>query len=178
VTREGSRPAGPTIILLAIIVSVMALAGCAGSPFDSSDNQSRDAYIQAYSTGIEWHAAGQDYFNNGTLAWENSDYRTAIADYANASLDYDEAAKYYGIMAGYARGANEGEFAGCLRGCAFNISQASDNYMNAAIALLRNDSDTAYDWFDQGQAHVDASEALLNRSATTTPDWLNALTSG
>jgi hypothetical protein len=166
------------IILLTIFVSVVALAGCAGAPFDDSVNQSRDAYLQAYGTGIEWHAAGQDYFNNGTLAWENSDYRTAIADYANASLNYGEAAKYYGTMARYARGAQESEFAGNLRGCAFNISHASDSYMNAAIALIRNDSSTAYDWFNQGQARVNASEALLNRSVAITPDWLIALASG
>jgi len=166
------------IILLTVIVSVVALAGCAGSPQKSGDNQSRDAYLQAYGTGLEWHAAGQDHFNNGTLAWENGDYRTAIADYANASMNYGEAAKYYGIMARYARGAQESEFAGSLRGCVFNISQASDNYMNAAIALLRNDSVTASDWFSRGGAHVDAGEALLSRSVATMPKWLSALASG
>jgi hypothetical protein len=177
VTRESPGPAGMAIIMLTIIVSAVTLAGCAGAPFDGSVNQSRDAYLQAYGTGIEWHAAGQDYFNNGTLAWENSDYRTAIADYANASLNYGEAAKYYGTMARYARGSQESEFAESLRGCAFNISRASDNYMNAAIALSRNDSNTAYDWFNRGRALVNASEALLNRSAATTPDWLIALAS-
>ncbi len=44
---------------------------------------------------MEQHAAGQDYFNNGTMAWEDSDYRTAIANYANASLNYSQAAKDY-----------------------------------------------------------------------------------
>ncbi len=177
-SKESSRPAGLAIILLTVLVTVVALAGCAGSPPDSNDNQSRNAYIQAYASGIEQHAAGQGYFNNGTRAWDNSDLRTAIADYANASLNYSQAANYYAIMARYARGAQEGEFAESLRGCAFNISQASDNFMNAAIELGKNDSNTAYDWFNQGQAHVNASEALLNRSIAATPDWLIALASG
>ncbi len=81
-------------------------------------------------------------------------------------------------MARYAREADEKEFADSLRGCAFNLSLASDNFVNAAIALGQNDSNTAYDWFCQGQAHVDASEALLNRSIAATPAWLTALASG
>jgi rubrerythrin len=124
------------------------------------------------------HAAGQDFFNNGTLAWEASDFRTAIANYANASMNYTMAAKDYVIMARYARGTQEKEFADSLRGCAFNLSQASDNFVNAAIALGQNDSNAAYDWFSQGQAHVDASEALLNRSIAATPGWLITLASG
>jgi hypothetical protein len=178
VTKESSRPAGLAILLLTALVIVVALAGCAGSPPDNDDNQSQNDYLQAYAAGLEQHAAGQDYFNNGTRAWEDNDLRTAIADYANASLCYSQAEKYYGIMTRYARGAQEREFADSLRGCAFNISQASDNFMNAAITLGQNDSGTAYDWFNQGQAHVDASEALLNRSIAATPDWLISLASG
>jgi hypothetical protein len=124
------------------------------------------------------HAAGQDYFNNGSAAWEAGDFRAAIADYANASLNYTVAAKDYTVMARYARGEQEKVFADSLRGCALNLSIASDNFVNAAVSLRQNDTNTAYDWFCQGQAHVDASEALLNRSIASTPDWLTALASG
>jgi hypothetical protein len=166
------------MIILFVTVAVLAIAGCTGAPVDIADNQSRDAYLQAYAAGIEQHSAGQDYFNNGTLAWEAGDLRLAIADYANASQNYTRAAKDYGIMAGYARGPQEKEFADSLRGCVLNLSQASDNFVNAAIALGQNDSNAAYDWFSRGQARVDASEALLNRSIATTPEWLIALASG
>lgn len=141
-------------------------------------NLSRDAFLHAYIAGMEQHAAGQGYFNNGSMAWEDSDYRTAIANYANASLNYSQATRDYTAMARYAREAQEQEFADSLRGCAFNLSLASDNFVNAAIALGQDDSKTAYDWFSQGQARVDASEALLNRSIATTPGWLTELASG
>jgi hypothetical protein len=178
VSRESSRPAGLAIILLTVLVTVVALAGCAGSPPESYDNQSRTAYLEAYASGIEQHAVGQSFFNNGTRAWEAIDLRTAIADYSNASMIYSEAAKDYGNMAQYAQNKEETVFADSLRGCAFNLSQASDLFVNAAIALGQNNSDTAYDWFCQGQSHVDASEALLNWSIATTPKWLIELASG
>jgi hypothetical protein len=178
VTRDSHRSAGLTIIFIAAVAAVAALAGCAGAPPDNSVNLSRDAFLHAYIAGMEQHAAGQGYFNNGTLAWEDSDYRAAIANYANASLNYSQATKDYTIMARYAREAQEKEFADSLRGCALNLSLASDNFVNAAIALGQNDSNTAYDWFSQGQARVDASEALLNRSIASTPGWLTALASG
>jgi hypothetical protein len=163
--------------LLATLVAAAALSGCTSAP-EPSVNQTRDAYMHAYSAGMAWHALAQDNFNDGTRAWEDSDFRTAIADYANASLNYTQAAKDYTIMARYAHGAGEKDFADSLRGCAFNLSLASDNFVNAAIELLQNNSSTAYDWYTQGQADVDASEALLNRSIAATPDWLAALASG
>ncbi len=166
------------IIFIAAVAAVMAIAGCTGAPPDNSVNLSRDAFLNAYIAGMEQHAAGQNFFNNGTMAWEDNDYRTAIANYASASLNYSQATKDYTIMARYAREAQEKEFADSLRGCAYNISLASDNFMNAAIALGQNDSKTANDWFSQGQLRVDASEALLNRSIATTPGWLTALASG
>lgn len=166
------------IVFIAAVVVVAAVAGCAGAPPDDSVNRSRDAFLHAYIAGMEQHAAGQNYFNNGTMAWEDSDYRMAIANYANASLDYSQATKDYTIMARYARETQEKEFADSLRGCTFNLSLASDNFVNAAIALGQNDSKTAYDWFSQGQARVDASEALLDRSIAATPGWLTALASG
>ena len=166
------------IIFIAAVAAVMAMAGCAGAPPDNSVNLSREAFLNAYIAGMEQHAAGQNFFNNGTMAWEGNDYRAAIANYANASLNYSQATKDYTVMARYAREAQEKEFADSLRGCAYNLSLASDNFMNAAIALGQNDSKTAYDWFSQGQLRVDASEALLNRSIATTPGWLTALASG
>jgi hypothetical protein len=177
VSRENTGPAGLAIILLTVLLTV-ALAGCTSSPPESYDNQSRTAYLQAYVAGIEQHAAGQGFFNNGTRAWEAVDLRIAIADYANASRIYCEAANDYGKMAQYARGKEETVFADSLRGCVSNLSQASDDFVNAAIALGQNDSGVAYDWFCQGQSHVDACEALLNRSIATTPDWLIDLASG
>jgi hypothetical protein len=166
------------MIFFFVSVAVLAIAGCTGAPADKAENQTRDAYLQAYAAGMGQHAAGQDYFNNGTLAWEAGDLRSAIADYANASQNYTRAAKDYGTMAGYARGTREKEFADSLRGCVFNLSQASDNFVNAAIALGQNDSNGAYNWFSRGQARVDASEASLNRSIAATPEWLIALASG
>ncbi len=163
---------------MAAVILAAALSGCAGTPGEDSVNQSRNSYLQAYVAGMEHHSAGQDYFNNGTLAWENSNFRAAIAEYANASLNYAEASKGYGVMAQYARGAQEQDFADSLRGCTYNLSLASDNFMNAAVAMGQNNSDAAYDWFSQGQAHVDASEALLNRSIAVTPEWLKELASG
>jgi hypothetical protein len=142
------------------------------------DNQTRDAYLNAYVAGIAQHAAGQNFFNNGSLAWEAGDFRTAIAQYANASLNYSRAVKDYEVMARYARGTQEKEFADSLRGCAFNISQASDDFVSSAVALGDNDSETAYQWFIQGQRLVDASEEMLNRSIATTPQWLVDLASG
>jgi hypothetical protein len=178
VTRESFRPESRKIIFFVAIAVMMALGGCTGAPADNIDNQSRDAYLQDYIAGMEQHAAGQDFFNNGTQAWEAGDFRVAIADYANASQNYTMAAKDYGIMARYARGIQEKDFADSLRGCAFNLSQASDNFMNAAIALGQSDSNAADDWFTRGLSQVDASEALLNRSIAATPDWLIALASG
>jgi hypothetical protein len=177
VTSESNKPAGLVIIVLTIIIFAAVLSGCTGAPSDESINESRDNFLQAYIAGMEQHAAGQDFFNNGTHAWEESDFRTAIADYANASLNYSQAAKYYGYMARYAIGTQEKEFAESLSGCAFNLSLASDHFVNAAIALGQNDSATAYDWFIQGQSDVDASEALLNKSIETTPEWLVELAS-
>jgi hypothetical protein len=178
VTSESKKQAGISLIVLAVIVSFAAFSGCTSSPSNESVNQSREAYLQAYIAGMEQHAAGQDFFNNGTRAWDGSDFRAAIADYANASLDYSEAAKYYDTMARHARGTQEKEFTGSLSGCTLNLSMASDNFVNAAIALGQNDSDTAYDWFCQGQSRVDASEALLNKSIESTPEWLIQLASG
>ena len=84
---------------------------------------------------MDHHGWAQDYFNNGTMAWENSDFRQAIADYANASMEYNAAANSYGQMARYAGSPQEKEFGDSLRGCTFNLSLASDSFMNAAIAL-------------------------------------------
>jgi hypothetical protein len=123
------------IIFLAAVAAVTAVAGCAGALPDNSVNQSRDAFLNAYIAGMEQHAAGQNFFNNGTRAWEDSDYRKAIANYANASLNYFQATKDYTIMARYARDARERGFADSLRGCASNLSFASDNFVNAAISL-------------------------------------------
>jgi hypothetical protein len=178
VTIDISRRPGIAVVVIAAIILAAALSGCTGAPGEDSVNQSRNSYLQAYVAGMEHHSAGQDFFNNGTRAWEDSDFRAAIAEYANASRNYADASKSYGAMAQYARGTQEQDFADSLRGCVYNLSLASDNFMNAAIAMSENNSDTAYDWFSQGQAHVDASEALLNRSIAVTPEWLKELASG
>ena len=178
-TRDSSRPAGLAFLLLAALVVAAAVAGCAGAA-DNNDNvnQTRNAYVHAYSAGMAWHAAAQASFNSGTQSWEAGDFPAAIADYTSAGQNYSQAAKDYLIMARYARGAQEKEFADSLKGCAFNLSAASGNFANAAIDMLQNNSTTAYGWYTQGQADVDASEAWLNRSIETTPGWLAALASG
>lgn len=178
VTGESFRPSGLAIILFLAIAATLAVSGCTSSPTGGNDNQTRDAYLNAYTAGIWEHAVGQDFFNNGTAAWEASDYRTAIARYASASLNYSRAAKDYEIMGKYARNAQEKEFSNSLRGCVFNLSKASDDFVNAAVALGTNDTDTAYQWYTKGQTCVDTSEALLNRSIANTPQWLMDLASG
>lgn len=172
------RLSGTLIIFFLALAAALAVSGCAGAPSGDDVNRSRSAYLDAYASGLERHAAGQSCFNNGTLAWEASDFRAAIAQYANASLEYSEAAKDYEVMARHARGAKEKEFAESLRGCAFNLSQASDGFVNAAIALAENDTDAAYDWFCSGHDYMDASDALLDRAIAATPGWLTALASG
>jgi hypothetical protein len=178
VTGESFRPSGLAIILFLAIAAALAVSGCTSSPSGLNDNQTRDAYLNAYTAGIWEHAVGQNFFNNGTAAWEAGDFRTAIAQYANASLNYSRATKDYEIMGRYARNAQEKEFSNSLHGCTFNLSKASDDFMNAAITLGMNDTDTAYQWYNNGQACLDSSEALLNQSIANTPQWLMDLASG
>jgi uncharacterized protein YceK len=166
-------------VLFAVIILAAASSGCASSVQDDSKVQSgQDAYLSAYIDGMDHHGWAQDYFNNGTLAWDNYDFRQTIADYANASMEYNAAANSYGQMARYASSPLEKEFGDSLRGCTFNLSLAADSFMNAAISMQKNDTEKAYVLFDEGQSRVDSSDALLNRSIELTPGWMLNMTSG
>ena len=158
--------------MLAVMAAAISVSGCASSAPDNSASQTRDAYTDAYAQGMDQHVQAQSDFDNGTAAWESDDLREAIADYANASMESDAAASCYGIMRGYAGDQQETDFSDSLRGCAYNLSLASDDFMNSAIALQANDSDQANSSFDDGQARLDDSDALLNRSIDLTPEWL------
>ncbi len=178
-TEESQRTTTAVIILFIMVIAAAALAGCASSVQDDSNSQlAQDAYLNAYSNGMDYHGWAQDFFNNGTIAWENSDFRQAIADYANASMGYDAAANSYGQMARYAGSPHDREFGDSLRGCAFNLSIASDSFMNAAIAMERNDTDTAYALFEEGMSRVDTSDRMLNRSIELVPAWMLNQSSG
>jgi uncharacterized protein YceK len=178
VTEESQRTTTALIILFAIVIAAASLAGCASSVQDDGKSQlAQDAYLSVYSEGMDHHGWAQEYFNNGTIAWENSDMRQAIADYANASMEYNAAADCYGQMARYAGSTQDREFGDSLRGCTFNLSLASDSFMNAAIAFEKNDTDKAYALFDEGRSCVEVSDAMLNRSIELIPAWLLNLSS-
>ena len=172
VTEESQKKIKTMLLLLVLVLAAAVVCGCTSSAPPGDANATQDAYVDAYSTGMDHHSMAQDYFNEGTAAWEDSDFRGAVAGYANASMEYNDAANCYTVMAKYAVGPQDRQFADDLRGCALNMSLASDDFMNAAIALMRNDTDTAYAKFDQGQAHADAGDEMLNRSVDLTPDWL------
>lgn len=166
-------------VLFAVIILAAASSGCASSVQDDSKVQSgQDAYLRAYIDGMDHHGWAQDYFNNGTLAWENYDFRQTIADYANASMEYNAAADSYGQMARYAGSPQEKEFGDSLRGCTFNLSLAADSFMNAAISMQKNDTEKARGLFEDGLSRVDSSDAMLNRSIELTPGWMLNMTSG
>ncbi|OPY27442.1 MAG: hypothetical protein A4E28_02017 [Methanocella sp. PtaU1.Bin125] len=167
------------VIASIVVVLAIAVAGCTGSaPEGGTGLSKQDAYLNAYCTGMDYHSRAQDYFSNGTIAWESGDFRKAVAEYANASMDYDAAANVYGEMARYAASPGDGAFGDSLRGCAFNLSRASDSFMNAAIALEENDTDKAYGLFEEGQSYVNDSDMMLDRCIALTPEWLLNLTSG
>lgn len=179
VTEERQSTKTAVTVLFAVVVLAAALAGCTSSVQDDSNGQPMmDAYVNAYSAGMDHHSLAQDYFNAGTRAWENSDLRQSVADYANASMEYDAAANSYSQMARYSGSPRDEEFGNSLRGCTFNLSLASDSFMNAAIALGRNDTEKAYDLFEEGQSYVNSSDAMLNRSIEFTPEWMLSLMSG
>lgn len=166
------------LFAIAIVITAASLAGCTSSVQDNDTSQpAQDAYLNAYSVGMDHHGWAQDYFNNGTLAWENDDLRQTIAYYANASWEYNAAANSYGQMARYASSPQDKEFGDSLRDCTFNLSLASDCFMNTAIALEQNDTDKASALFEEGQSRVDSSDAMLNRSIELTPAWMLNLSS-
>lgn len=165
------------ILILATIV-VVAVAGCTSGAPDQQSTKAQDSYAEAYSQGMDHHSAGQDFFNDGTTAWENSQLREAIADYANASTEYGAAANSYDAMRKYAADSQEKEFAASLKACAYNLSLASDDFMNAAVELQANNTGNALAKFDDGQTKIDASDIALNRSIDLIPGWLSNYTSG
>lgn len=157
------------------------MPGCTGNAKENINNSiaadtptaPMKSYMDEFDQGLVHHAVARDSFENATSLWNADDYANATARYQDAKSEYAAAAVHYDNMLRYAVNESDKTFAENMEATARDLNMASDSFINAINESRADNSTGALAYFYYGQALVNQSDIMMNRSMQNMPSWLS-----